>query len=148
MFTKDKQIARRYEDAVCRIISKKYPNTHVIDGFCPDGDVYVPEIDMFIEVKYDRLVKSSGNFFIECEFEGEESGIRNSKAEYYVLCDGESGYMIPTEILKGMVRDKRPIRTVIELKSVAGYLLEADKVINSPYTTRYSIAIDNRDKLE
>ena len=44
-FKESLAIGHSAEDAVCAKINKKYPKAHVMEGYCKEYDIYVPEID-------------------------------------------------------------------------------------------------------
>ena len=56
-------------------------------GKCKPYDIYVPDNDMKIEVKWDIKSNRYDNYFIEYECNGESSGIFTSDADYWVIHD-------------------------------------------------------------
>ena len=54
-----------YEEKALQIIHKKYPQAYIIDGYHKEWDIYIPELDIGIEVKSDAQHKSTGNYFLE-----------------------------------------------------------------------------------
>ena len=59
----------------------------MIDGYCKEWDIYIPELDEGVEVKSDQKSKHTGNIVIEIEFNGKPSALATTKAKYWVIFD-------------------------------------------------------------
>ena len=88
VFTKDLEVGKTYENKVLHIIQKKYPKAYLIDGYCKEWDIYIPELEKGVEVKYDRKSLYTGNIVIEIEFDGKPSALITTKADWWVIYDG------------------------------------------------------------
>jgi hypothetical protein len=88
VFTKDLEVGKTYENKVLHIIQKKYPKAYIIDGYCKEWDIYIPELEKGVEVKSDRKSLYTGNIVIEIEFDGKPSALITTKAVWWVIYDG------------------------------------------------------------
>ncbi len=76
---------------------------NIIDGYFLDYDIYIPELEIGVEVKSDAQYKVTGNFYVEYSCYGKPSGIAATKADiYYVYLD--KLYIIKTKDLKDKCR--------------------------------------------
>ena len=94
---------KKVDEKVCNMIKKKYPKTHMIDGYCKEYDIFIPEKDFGIEVKKDVKSQETGNYVIEIEFDDKPSALMTTKAEYWVIYDGECYIWIKPKMLKALV---------------------------------------------
>lgn len=78
------------EQKLLQIIRKKYKSAVKIPNKFSDYDIFIPETNKKIEVKYDRQCNKTGNIFIEIEILGKPSGLSVTKADYWVFFDGEN----------------------------------------------------------
>ena len=102
-FKKDLQNGKEYEKKALLHIQKKYPKAYIIDCYCLDWDIYIPELEIGVEVKSDAQYQVTGNFYVEYFCNGKPSGISTTKAEiYYIYLDKR--YIIKTEDLKDKCR--------------------------------------------
>ena len=67
---------------MCDNIKKKYPTAYVVEGYNKGFDIVVPEKNQTIEVKYDSMSRSTGNYMFETEYDGEPSGITTTTADW------------------------------------------------------------------
>ena len=86
-FKQDLPIGEEAEYKVLAMVRKKYPNAYKMKGKFKPYDIYVPDNDMKIEVKWDIKSNRYDNYFIEYECNGESSGIFTSDADYWVIHD-------------------------------------------------------------
>ena len=102
-FYQDLEDGKKVEYSVLSIIKKKYPKSYVIEGYCKEYDIYIPEKNMGIEVKKDVKSQETGNLVIEVEFDGKPSALSVTKADYWVFYDGDSYIWITPSMLKDLV---------------------------------------------
>ena len=88
VFRKDLEVGKTYENKVLHIIQKKYPKAYLIDGYCKEWDIYIPELEKGVEVKYDKKSFDTGNIVVEIEFDGKPSALITTKADWWVIYDG------------------------------------------------------------
>ena len=51
-FQESLKIGQKYEKIVLNQIRKKYPLAKILEGYNKKGDIYVPEINKYIELYY------------------------------------------------------------------------------------------------
>jgi hypothetical protein len=89
----------QYEIIVLNIIKKKYPSAYKIEGYFKDYDIYVPENNIKIEVKFDKKSLITGNLVVEIEMFNKPSALFTTKSDYWVFCDGaEIMWIAPIKI--------------------------------------------------
>jgi hypothetical protein len=102
-FQHDLKNGKQYEKKALLHIKQKYPKAYIIDGYCLDWDIYIPELQIGVEVKSDAQYKLTGNFYVEYSCNGKPSGIAATKADiYYIYLD--KLYIIKTKDLKDKCR--------------------------------------------
>jgi len=102
-FAQDLKNGKEYEKKALKHIQQKYPKAYIIDGYFLDYDIYIPELEIGVEVKSDAQYKVTGNFYVEYSCYGKPSGIASTKADiYYVYLD--KLYIIKTKDLKDKCR--------------------------------------------
>lgn len=87
-FDRDLEAGKLHENAVLKLIQAKYPQAYIIEGYCKEYDIFVPEVNFGIEVKSDQKSKFTGNIVVEIEFNGKPSALSTTKAKYWVFYDG------------------------------------------------------------
>lgn len=87
-FNRDLKRGKQHEQIILNKIQKKYPQANIIDGYCKEYDIWIPELNIGIEVKSDEKSKYTGNIVIEVEFNGKPSALSTTKAKYWVIYDG------------------------------------------------------------
>ena len=99
-FKKDLERGRQIENNVLNIIKKKYLKAYIIEGYFKQYDIYIPEIKSGIEVKFDKKSKDTGNIVIEIEFNNKPSALSTTKADYWVIYDGDKYNWFKTENIR------------------------------------------------
>jgi len=100
-FNKDLKIGETVEDQFLGIIRKKYPCAVKIPNKFSEYDIFIPETDKKIEVKFDKKSCETGNIVIEIEMFGKPSGLMVTKADLWVFYDGIQFVCIaPKEIIR------------------------------------------------
>lgn len=90
-----------YERMVLSKIQTKYPNAHIVEGNFKDYDIFVPEIDLSIEVKADFKSRYTGNFVVEVEFNNRLSALSTTKANVWCFLNHDFIYWIyPIQIYR------------------------------------------------
>jgi len=102
-FVKDLETGKVYEKKALELIQKDYPKAYIQDGYFLEWDIYIPELDMGVEVKSDAQYKKTGNFYVEYECNDKPSGIATTKAKYYYIYLDKL-YILETEDLKDKCR--------------------------------------------
>jgi|SRR5210317_668200 len=87
-FHRDLARGKMLEEEVLSMIKPKYPRAYIKDGYYKEWDIFVPELNLGVEVKSDEKSKYTGNIVIEIEFDGKPSALSTTKADYWVIYDG------------------------------------------------------------
>lgn len=99
-FKKDLSRGTKVEDFVLQKIKNKYPEARRMTGYCKEYDIWIPEINQGIEVKYDPKSNETGNIVIEIEMGGKPSALSTTKASQWVFYDGKSLVSIEPRVIK------------------------------------------------
>lgn len=110
-FRQDLARGIKVEDKVLHRIQKKFPQTHRIDGYCKEFDLWIPEIKQGIEVKYDPMSNKTGNIVVEVEMFGKPSALMTTKASYWVFYDDQVFVYIKPDAIKQCIKENN-LRTV------------------------------------
>ena len=102
-FKNDLKTGKKYENIALELIQKTYPKAYIIDGYCKEWDIYIPELKIGIEVKRDEQYKVTGNFYVEYFCNNKPSGISTTQSEYYFIYLDKL-YIIKTSKLKEKCR--------------------------------------------
>lgn len=92
-FNEDLSIGLQIEQQVLEIIRKKYPSASSINKY-KGYDIWIPEIQKGVEVKYDGKSKYTDNIVIEIEMYNKPSALLTSEADIWVFYDGYKFTMI------------------------------------------------------
>ena len=84
----EKYILNKIRTGRTPLFGEAYPNAHKIDGYFKGYDLFIPGIEVRIEVKQDRKSQHPGNYVIELEYGGEPSALSTTEADYWVFHDG------------------------------------------------------------
>jgi hypothetical protein len=99
-FATDLERGLEVERKVLKIIQKKYPQAHIVTAL-KEYDIWIPEIEKGIEVKYDPMSCKTGNIVIEFEMNGKPSALMATGADWWIFYDGEVMFSItPREIIQ------------------------------------------------
>ena len=99
-FAADLERGLKVERKVLKIIQKKYPQAHIVTAL-KEYDIWIPEIQKGIEVKYDPMSCKTGNIVIEFEMNGKPSALMATRADWWIFYDGEVMFSItPKEIIQ------------------------------------------------
>ena len=117
-FISDKLFGKKYERNFVELIeydSYRFPE----NDYHKEWDIEITkdgEITHF-EVKADRRTFATGNICLEFAYNGEDSGITSTKADYWVLyvVNGDKTeriYLVPTEDLRKIIADELYHKTI------------------------------------
>jgi hypothetical protein len=99
----DKPLGTQAENAVLDQLHRwGYPQAYRIEGDS-NWDIYVPERDLKIEVKYQRKEAQTGKLAIETHFKGQLSGINSSQADQWALVTSNRCIFISTAALREFI---------------------------------------------
>lgn len=133
------------EAELLRVIRRKYPLAHKMQGNHKAFDVSIPETGDAVEIKFDERSDATGNFFIETSYNGNPSGIAATKASWWALVDATHIYWVPPDVLRYIIQERRCRTCRYTGKDgtvVESYLLKKTALVHSPY-----VRITEREKL-
>lgn len=126
-FDKDLELGKKYEIKSLKYF--KYDDFMRTEGYNKNYDLVIIKdgIKTKIEVKCDRLSYKTGNLAIEYIYKNQPSGIKTSKADYYIYFvihpdNKHTVYKFPIEKLKILCRGRRSVTGGDNNKSIM-YLL-------------------------
>lgn len=99
-FATDLKRGLAIEQKVLKVVQKKYPKAHIVTAL-KEWDIWVPELQKGIEVKYDPMSCKTGNIVIEFEMNGKPSALMATGADWWIFYDGEVMFSLtPREIIQ------------------------------------------------
>ena len=106
MFNEDLHIGLKQEQILLDKIREIYPCAVQINGY-KGYDIFIPEKNDRIEVKYDKMSIQTGNYAIEIEYGGKDSGLMTTEADYWIIFDSIAYLMIePQRIIECILKNK------------------------------------------
>jgi len=85
-FKQDLQRGIDVEQKVLAILKKTYPSASLIDKY-KGYDIWIPETNKSVEVKYDPMSNTTGNIVIEIWMYEKPSALLTTTADYWVFHD-------------------------------------------------------------
>ena len=105
-FHRDLNQGKKIEDIVLAKIHKKYPLASKLEGKVKPYDIYIPELNIYIEVKSDKKSQETGNIVIEIEMYNKPSGLNSTKSDIWIIYTGtEFIYITPSRIWECVSRN-------------------------------------------
>ncbi|MGI9555188.1 MAG: hypothetical protein ACR2M6_04350 [Vampirovibrionia bacterium] len=104
-FNRDLKRGKYHENIILEVIQKKYPRAFIKDGYCKEYDIFIPELEIGVEVKSDEKSKFTGNIVIEIEFNNRPSALSTSKAKYWVIFDGYAYHWFLKDRIKDCIKE-------------------------------------------
>jgi hypothetical protein len=99
-FYADLERGLEIEKKVLKIVQKKYPKAEIVTAL-KEYDIWVPELQKGIEVKYDPMSCKTGNIVIEFEMNGKPSALMATTADWWIFYDDEVYFSLtPKEIIQ------------------------------------------------
>ena len=130
VFQSDLEVGKIYENIILEQIQKKYPKSYIEKGYCKDWDIYIPELQMGIEVKTDKKSMHTGNIVIEIEFNNRPSALTTTKANWWVIYDGiEYNWFMVNNIKKCITENNLKYKKFIgrgDTKEKKAYLIKKE----------------------
>jgi len=129
-FKRDLESGKVIESYVLDKIKRKYPKAHMIDGYCKEWDIFIPELNCGVEVKSDKMSLTTNNIVIEVEFNNKPSALTTSKAKWWVIYDGNIyNWFLVNNIKKCILQNKLKYATFTgkgDSKSKKAYLIKKE----------------------
>lgn len=104
-FYKDLDLGKKIEKKVLEIIKIKYPQSYIEKGYCKEWDIFIPELNFGVEVKFDQKSKHTNNIVIEIKFNNKPSALSTTKAKYWVIYDGFNYNWFLVNDIKKCIKD-------------------------------------------
>jgi hypothetical protein len=96
----------RVEQLVLDRIKEKFKSACLVPAY-KGYDIWVPEINAGVEVKYDPMSKKTGNIVVEYEMNNKDSALMTTEAKWWVFYDDEKFVWItPKKIIKCIFDNK------------------------------------------
>jgi hypothetical protein len=134
-FNRSKKTGDVGELKVLALIRQKYSLAYRIDGKVGGYDIVIPEVEKFVEVKYDVDSIITGNYFIEVEIDDELSGLSITTADYWAITNAsDTVYIQPDRIWECISDHKiklKPFKNAGVEDKKRAYLVPIDKL--KPY---------------
>jgi len=104
-FDRDLAVGKKIEEDVLRMIRKKYDCAYIVDGYFKEYDIWIPELNIGVEVKSDKKSKFTGNIVIEIEFNEKPSALSTTTAKFWVIHDGDKYVWFEVEKIKECIKN-------------------------------------------
>jgi hypothetical protein len=105
-FHRDLDQGKKVEDIVLTKIHEKYPLATKLEGKVKPYDIYIPELNIYVEVKSDKKSQETGNIVIEVEMYDKPSGLNSTRSDVWVIYTGtEFIYITPMRIWECVSRN-------------------------------------------
>ena len=97
------------EEKILAVIKQKYPLAYRKEGLFKGYDIWIPELQIGVEVKADEKSNYTGNIVVEIEFNGKPSALATTTADYWVWYDGNFTWF-KTESIRDCIKNYTPVR--------------------------------------
>ena len=135
-FKEDLAAGREVEEYILERIQEKYPQAKLMEGYFKEYDIMIPEINKTVEVKSDVKSLYTGNYVVEIAFDGKESALSTTTADWWVFYDSECEVWIKPELIWKSVKGL-PMREFVgkgDKKSKTAYLCPKEYIkINADF---------------
>ena len=133
-FERDLNKGKEVEEFILDMIRKSYPLAHRVCGKFTYYDIYIPEIQISIEVKCDEKSQETGNIVVEIEFNGKPSALSTTIADYWCWWDGAAVVWVTPDKIRECIKDYnlKPVEFVGkgDTKPKKAYLISRDILFN------------------
>ncbi len=129
-FKRDLSNGKLIEYKHLAILQKIFPDTVSIDGYCKEWDIFIPSLDIGIEIKSDKMSQTTGNIVVEVEFNGKPSALSTTKSSWWVFDTGKEHMVVHVDRLRELVKQFNPVSFIGkgDSKSKKAYLIPIDMV--------------------
>ena len=135
-FREDLEAGKVVEEYILNRIKEKYPQAKLMEGYFKEYDIIIPEINKTVEVKSDVKSLETGNYVVEVAFDGKESALSTTTADWWVFYDSECEVWIKPELIWKAVKGL-PMRDFVgkgDKKSKTAYLCPKEYIrINADF---------------
>ena len=142
-FKEDLKTGQMIERDVLSLLHTKHPSAFIIQGYCKEYDIFVPEISKGYEVKQDYKSKYTNNIVVEVSMFGKPSALMTTKAHVWVfVTHTEYAFIKPERIKDCIVENNLQMKTFTSKGDTASknaYLVDKDLLFG------YAHKIVNKD---
>ncbi len=144
-FYRDLKSGKEVEYKHLEIIRKKFPLAHVVEGYCKEWDIFIPEKNIGVEIKSDKMSQKTGNIVVEISFNGKPSALSTTKAKYWIFDTDVEVITVETDELRKLVRKFKPTKFIGKGDSVYknAYLIKIEHIRNISTTLDYNTGLDD-----
>ncbi len=104
-FKDDLARGKKVEEEILNYVQSKYPDAHMVDGYCKEWDIFIPSIDEGVEVKYDPMSMRTGNIVVEIEYNDKPSALMTTKAYRWVFHTKDEVIVTTPDRLHRLIKD-------------------------------------------
>ena len=114
-----------------KIIKPVFPYAFKVEGLCSEYDLWIPELNDGVEVKFDLMAEKTDNLFFESEHNGKPSGINITESGLWIQFDGTWLFFFTPDKIKQMIRDNNIIEQIYRFdindnRVTKGYLVDKE----------------------
>jgi len=135
-FKEDLEDGHNAEQDVLKLIKAQYPSARILEGYCKEMDIFVPENGKSYEVKKDFKSKYTGNLVVEIAMYGKPSALITSKAQTWVFVTHTKYIFIARDRIKDcIIENNLQFRTFVgngDTEAKDAYLIKEDLLL--PYS--------------
>lgn len=132
-FKQDLEYGKVAENFVLQKIQKKYPQAFIVEGKVKGYDIYIPEVNLKVEVKHDKYTKTTGNIAVETSSSGFRSGINTTLAQWYGFVTDGKVYFARTEYLLYIISANPFKHKTVKKDRIAEFVLIPLRFITDGY---------------
>ena len=135
-FKEDLEDGHNAEQDVLKLIKAQYPSARILEGYCKEMDIFVPENGKSYEVKKDFKSKYTGNLVVEIAMYGKPSALMTSKAKTWVFVTHTQYIFIARDRIKDcIIENNLQYKTFVgngDTEEKDAYLIKEDLLL--PYS--------------
>ena len=135
-FKEDLEDGHNAEQDVLKLIKAQYPSARILEGYCKEMDIFVPENGKSYEVKKDFKSKYTGNLVVEIAMYGKPSALITSKAQTWVFVTHTKYIFIARDRIKDcIIENNLQFKTFVgngDTEAKDAYLIKEDLLL--PYS--------------
>ena len=136
-FEEDLAVGQNTEQKVLKLLQTQYPSAFVIDVYCKEFDIFVPETAKGYEVKQDFKSEYTGNIVVEVAMYDKPSGLMTSKAHAWVFVTPNQYAFIKRDRIKDcIIENNLQYKTFVgngDKEAKNAYLIKKELLFNYAY---------------
>ena len=102
-FDEDLEVGHNAENKVLKLLQTQYPSARILNGYCKEMDIFVPETVKGYEVKQDFKSEHTGNIVVEVAMYDKPSGLMTSKAHAWIFVTPSQYVFVERERIKDCI---------------------------------------------